>query len=76
MIENSDFKCDYGNECKFRGKYNDAIAHLKTCDMILQECYLKCGNFFNSNDLQVHSDFLCENLEVVCENCDEYVKPN
>ena len=51
MIENTDFICDYGNGCEFTGKYNDAIAHLNNCDMILQECFLKCGNFFKLKDL-------------------------
>ena len=26
--------------------------------------------------MQIHTDFLCENLEVACENCNEQVKPN
>jgi len=37
---------------------------------------MQCGNCFNQKDMQIHTDYFCENLQIECENCEQEVYIN
>ena len=68
------YHCPYPS-CKQVHDYRKALTHLADCAKLPQPCTNECGLFFYADDIEQHVHMQCEKTVLVCESCEEKVKP-
>lgn len=69
------FKCGLP-ECDFKGAYQAAMDHKKTCAFQYQQCPQGCGLGVMGKDMEYHCLKQCKLFKMECENCGEASYPN